>query len=258
MPRGVYSIAGRRKVWTTDDEWVVADMLAAGGTIPQIAKRLKRSTNSVKVYCSRNVKVREIRPYSSRAVADLLGVACSKSVTKWIERGWLKGARSSVGAGVARRWIVTEDALMAFLSEPAHWQRWEPERITNRELREWAHETRSERFLTQAEVAKRYSVVRATVAAWLDRGQLPYVDTGSHRMVRESDLLTFTAPSERDRHGFKPRRFTAEEDARLIALRANGASWHECEYQLKRAFGSCAGRYERLMRREIATEEAAA
>ncbi len=258
MPKGVYSIAGRRKVWTTEDEWAVADGLAEGRTYAQIAKRLGRSTNSVKVYCARNVKVLAVRPYSCRTVAELLGLGCAKTVAKWIERGWLSGARSSVGAGVARRWIVTEDALLAFLADPAHWQRWDAERITNRELREWATETRAERYWTQAEVAKRFSVVTGTVGAWLDRGFLAYVDTGSHRMVRESDLATFVMPSERQKAGKTARRFTPEEDARLLHLRdVERASWSECEYQLRRALGSCAGRYARLKAQRTEDERAA-
>lgn len=257
MPKGVYSIEGRRKVWTTEDEWDVADGIARGQTHAQIAKGLGRSENSVKVHCSRNVKCREIRPLTCRRVASMLGMGCSKSVKRWIEAGYLRGRRASLGAGKAHQWHVNEDDLLAFMQAPEHWHRWEGERVTDAALREWALELRSERFLTQAEVALRYSVVVPTVAAWMDRGFLPYVDTGSHRMVRESDIASFVMPSARDRRGRPRREFTPDEDSRLVALRDGGASWSECAYQLRRDLGSCAGRYGRLMARAGETAVAA-
>lgn len=248
MPRGVYSNA-RRKAWTEADRMVVEEMIAAGRSIREIARKMKRSENSVKVYTARNLKLRVIRPMTAHKVAVTLGLGCGKTVTRWIAQGYLRGYRTNLGAAQNKQWLVTEDALLDFMRAPEHWHRWEPERIADWTLREWAQETRTETYYTQAEVAKRYSVVIATVAQWMDRGFLRYADTGSHRMVPASALVGFVVPSDRPKAGYSARRFTPDEDARLLALRDGGASWAECEYQLRRSLGSCAGRYARLVAR---------
>lgn len=247
MARGVYDNA-RRKAWTPAEAMKVEDWLSEGLSVAQISRRLGRSENSVKVWTGRNVKIKATRPMTARRVADILGVPCSKTVAWWIGEGWL-AARKGQRVARGRMWIVTEEALFAFLGDCAHWHRWEPERITEWTIREWATELRGDvRFLTQTDVAARYHVVRGTVQRWIDDGYLPAIDHGSHRMIEASALVGFVIPSERDRHGRPRQPFTAIEDARLLALRASGAAWAECAYQLHRPLGSCAGRWERLQR----------
>ena len=217
MPRGVYSIPGRRKAWTPDDDMTLDDLAAQGLSMPQIARRMGRSVNSVDVRSGG--RLRGLRPMSARQVAALLGLGGSKTVSRWIAEGWLRGRKLAVGAGAARRWGVSEDALLTFLEDTAHWHRWEADRITDPDIREWALELRAGvRFLTLAEVARRFTVETKTVGQWIDNGYLPAVDNGN-RMVRESDLAGFVIPSERPRHR---NRYTPAEDRTLVALRDAG------------------------------------
>jgi len=111
MPRGVYSIPGRRKAWTPDDDMTLDDLAAQGLSMPQIARRMGRSVNSVDVRSGG--RIRGLRPMSARQVAALLGIGCSKTVSRWIAEGWLRGRKLAVGAGAARRWGVSE-------GRPAH------------------------------------------------------------------------------------------------------------------------------------------
>ncbi len=247
MPSGVYSIPGR-KAWTPDDDLTLEELASQGLTMAQIARRMGRSVNSVDVRSGRLGLMRKVRPMSARTVADLLGVACSKTVLRWIKDGHLRGRRLALRAGANHRYAVTEEALFAFLADPAHWHRWDAERITERDLREWATEHRAGvRFLTLGEVAARYCVVTATVSSWIEREELRAVRNGNH-LVRESDLEGFTPPHARDHSGMRAYRFSAHEDETLLRLRGAGVSWPKIAAQMGRHMGSVSGRYKRLTR----------
>lgn len=256
MPKGVWSRPGRTN-WTEAQALEVREAIAEGRSYAEIGKRIGRTANAIEVWTKRNIdRVRDERPMSARDVHRLMGIALAgKWCESMIRRGWIKAERGLRGRH--RTWIVREEALFAFLENPAHWHRWKPERITVEDIREWATELRGEaRFLTVGEVAARYAVVVGTVNNWIALGRLRAVRWGNW-LIPESALTGFVPGYDRPKGGYVVRRFTAEEDARLIALRANGETWAECEYQLKRSLGSCAGRYARLMRREITTEAAA-
>ena len=245
MPKGVYSNA-TRKAWTAEDDMRLSDLIEQCKSDEQIAKAMGRSVNSVHVRASRTLSRRELRYMSARAVTAALGVSCSKTVTRWVDAGYIKGARSRIGAGGNRRWMVTEDALMAFVQDSQHWHRWDASRIPDPDLREWALEVRTEEYLTEGEVARRCVVGVATVRQWIDKGYLPSVRNGNH-LIPASALVGFVLPSMRDRSGYTARRFTPAEDRLLLQLRGGDAlSWHAIAERMGRAVGSCAGRYKRL------------
>jgi excisionase family DNA binding protein len=125
-------------------------------------------------------------------IAALLGLGCPKTVVRWIQAGWLRGRRGPRRGG-NRQWIVTDDAFHAFLADPAHWHRWEVARITDPTLRAFVASVRSpDRYLTLTEVAELCCVQPGTVWHWIDKGWLPAVRNGNHR-VREADALRFRA-----------------------------------------------------------------
>src|SRR5690606_30031039 len=106
------------------------------------------------------------------------GLSCSKQVNRWVERGALDGKRG-IGAGRHRQMVVTEDALFSFMERRAYWHEWDPARIPDPVLREWAEEVRGgERYLLQSEVADRYCVSVRAVGAWIQRGQIQAVRLG--------------------------------------------------------------------------------
>jgi excisionase family DNA binding protein len=174
-----------------------------------------------------------------------LGIGCSKTVVRWIERGWLYGKRGQ-RVGPHRRWLVWEDRLLEFLEDEAHWHRWRPERITEPCLREWASELRAGvRFLRLTEVAERYYVTSRTVENWIREGRIPAVCNGNH-LVRESDLAGFVPPGQRSRHGLQLRAWTTDDDAVLREMRSSGAAYAVIAQRLGRSISSVANRWHRM------------
>lgn len=237
------------RYWTPAEVEIVEEGVAEGKTAAQLAKKLGRSTTSVEVWMKRHVKRRQLRPLSATAVARMLGIPCSKTVAYWQDSGWLRGRRGPLRTANGKRRQFTEEAVFAFLEDPAHWHRWDPARIPDLATREWATELRrGERFLTLTEVARRYFVEPKTVNQWINRGVLPAVRNGNH-LIAESALEGFVPPSMRDRHGRPTRRFTGEEDLVIVSMRAAGATWQQIAERLGRNFGSVVGRHDRLQQR---------
>lgn len=165
-----------------------------GWTDERIAVALGTTANAVILARKRNgIPSRSDTLLSCRTVADRLGIGCSKSVRRWIDAGWIKGKRGPK-QGPHFQWQVHPDELMAFLERPEHWHRWNPERIPDAGLRQWAIEMRAGvRFLSLPEVAELLYAQPATVHQWIKKGWLPAVRNGNH-MVRESDLAHFELP----------------------------------------------------------------
>lgn len=182
------------RVWTRERRFTLQNLIEQGLPDPAIARRLHTTTDAVHLARKRyGIPCRRASTMTARAVAALLGVGCAKSITRWVDRGYLRGKRGW-RQGSHPVLMIDEADLLAFLEDVAHWQRWSPDRITDPLLREWAQEMRGNvRFLTLSEVADRYYVQPATVHSWIEKGYLPAVRNGNH-LVRESDLASFTLP----------------------------------------------------------------
>lgn len=194
--------------WTNEERYELFDLVDRGYSYDAIARKLKRSRNAILIEISRRHYhhiTTTPATWSAQAVARLLGLGCSKTISYWIRRGWLK-ARN---AGQKERplWRITPINLYAFLENHDTWMAWEVEQITDPAIREWAQELRQgqSRWLTTGEVAKRYSVGHKTVNVWIHRGHLPATRYDNH-YIRESDLEGWVPPCERPR---QPRRRAA-------------------------------------------------
>ena len=182
------------RVWTKERRFKLESLVEQGLPDPAIARRLH--TTSAAIHLARKryrIPCRRAAVMTARAIADVMGVGCAKSVTRWVDCGYLRGKRGW-RQGQHRVLMVSEADFLAFLEDPDHWHRWDPDRISDPLLREWAQELRrGVRFLTLSEVAERYFVQAATVHSWIKKGYLPAVRNGNH-LVRESDLASFTLP----------------------------------------------------------------
>lgn len=220
-------------------------MLDQGWSDATIGRRLGRTAVAVHIRVKRlGLESRTARTLNARKVAALLGVSCSKTVSRWVERGWLRGRRQ-MHRGPNRQWLFSEDALLEFMRDPRTWPAWSPGLIADACLREWAEEVRRERYLSVGEVAQRYSVGAGTVGSWLDNGLLPSIRYGN-RWVPESALRGFVAPCERSRAGLHHRRWTAHEAGRLRDLRVAGLPFVAIAAELDRSLGSVANRWYRM------------
>lgn len=194
MPKGHWP--GRN--WTPDLLATVDELVSQGRSDTFIGKRIGRTATAVKVARKRHGIVGRTKvTLTSRKVAALLGIPCSKTVTRWIHQRNLSGRRNG------RIWYISDEALQRFLEEPCYWHLWQPDRITDRDWREWATALRRNvRYLTTAEVGDRLAVNHQTVNSWIHKGVLPAVRRGNW-LIRESDLEGFVPPYDRPRAGYK-------------------------------------------------------
>ena len=206
-----------RRDWTHEDVDRLVAMLDNGRDYDYCARQLRRTRTAIIVKTKRLKCKMTNRPtvLTAREVARVLGVSCAKTVAGWIDQGWLKARRAG------RIWRITWDDLMAFLENPAGWISWEPERITDVDVREQARALRHDRLLTQGEVAARYHVGVETVGQWLDKGWISAQRYGArgNRMIPESALLGWVPPCERSKAGIPKRMGRAVVGARMIVAR---------------------------------------
>lgn len=182
---------GAKRVWTKPRLWKLMELIERGWDDARIGREIGVMANAVNVARKRYaIPSRTETTFTARAVAKRLGIGCAKTVSYWIKRGWLNG-RKGQRRGGHRQWMIHPDDLLAFIEDPDHWHRWNPERIPDAGLRDWATELRrGVRFLTLTEAADRACVQPQTVNQWIRKGWLPAVRNGNH-LVRESDLERF-------------------------------------------------------------------
>lgn len=186
------------KYWSAKETDKLIQLIEQGTSYPTIAKRLKRTETSIRLRCKRIgcLTTTTRATMSARAVADQLGISCSKVLSGWIRRGWLRGVNA--GAHGRTLWRITWEDLTTFLENPAYWVAWRPDRIPEPALREWAQELRAneEPLLTQSQIAARFHVGRETVKQWIDKSWLPSVRYGNRR-IPASALDGWVVPIDR-------------------------------------------------------------
>lgn len=189
--------------WPLPRRWQLMELmelLERGWDDARIGRELGCSADAVKLARRRYAIPPKSRTVlTAREVAKRLGISCAKAVSRWIEAGWLRGHRGW-RQGEHRVWIVAETSLHAFLADPDHWHRWQPERIADPGLRQWAERQRGGvRFLSLSEARDRLCRERGicvetpTIHQWIVKGWLPAVRNGNH-LIRETDLAAFTLP----------------------------------------------------------------
>jgi excisionase family DNA binding protein len=185
--KGVY---GDRN-WTDEQIDEMVDLLQQGRSDAKIGRRVGRSADAVKLKRQRlGVPSRRWLLLSAREVAKRMGVPCSKTVGRWIERGYIE-ARRGQWWGPNKRWYVTEEALYDFVGDPEHRHRWSEGRITDPLLRTHARDShKPERYLTVGEVARLFWASPNTVNQWIRKGWLRAVRNGNW-LVPESALVGF-------------------------------------------------------------------
>jgi hypothetical protein len=151
--------------WSQADLWTLEDMLGFGYSDVRIGRALDCTAVAVNIVRrQRGIPSRRKLLHSARAIAKRLGIPSGdKTVTWWLQEGYLKGRRGQ-GCGPHKGWYVTEEALFDFLADESYWHPWTPERIRDAEVAEWTAENRNgTRFLTTGEVGRRLGVCHATV-----------------------------------------------------------------------------------------------
>lgn len=183
--------------WSVNEQTRLETLIESGASYSTIAKRLKRSRNAVQIKCQRmRLRVRCVRAtLSTRDVAATLGLSCSKTVVRWIER---YGLRATNGGDTRPLWRVQWDDLLDWMEDRAHWMAYDPTRILDLALREWACELRTgpHRWLTPGQVGTRLHVGVGAVNDWIMKGEIPATRYGNW-WVWSGDLDGFVIPGNR-------------------------------------------------------------
>ena len=200
-----------------------------------IGQRFGCSATSIQMVRKRHkIAPRRRALLTARAVAQLLGVPCSKTVTRWIEHGLLK-TRGGERVGTKRPWYVSEDDLQRFLENRDSWVLWKPERIRDLAWREWALDMRQgTRMLTTGEVGQRLGFSDRAVASWIRKGLIPATRNGKW-LIDEANLKGFVPPSDIPRRASHLRKFTEAEDRLIRHRMADGVPVAGIARELKRS-----------------------
>jgi hypothetical protein len=91
-------------------------------SLEEICKHLKRTEAALHIICVRQLHIcQKSNYYTARGVAKLFDIKCSKTVTAWMNKGWLKGCRSHVNCGATKTWYFTRADIETFVrSRPTY------------------------------------------------------------------------------------------------------------------------------------------
>lgn len=172
--------------WTREEEQRLLDLLDRHHTYAAIGAALGRSEGGVRQRCMKLGVNLTGSGYSQGAVARLMGVD-DHAAASWCRRRWLRSYRiGRTGRGWAR--LVEHDDLLRFLEDERYWHTWQPDRIADEAIREWARELRGHvRFLTTVEVGERLCLTHYAVNQLIRQGRIRAVKWGNW-YVREDWL----------------------------------------------------------------------
>jgi hypothetical protein len=173
-------LSRRRLSWTRAEEFRLLELLEAHHPYAAIARILGRTEQAIRDRCAQHLGAAMSRANgrSVTATARLLGVE-SKTVAWWTREGWLRATAPITPMGKGALRLVEEDDLMAFLGDEAHWHLWEPARVTDVALRDWAVEQRRGlRFLTARQAGQVLGLSHHRVNQLINRGRLRAVRRG--------------------------------------------------------------------------------
>jgi hypothetical protein len=200
------------RTWKENELQDVLTRISHGESVRQIAQYYHTSDEALYTMLNyRGYSVRSLRTsgaiqsHSLHGLAPLLGV-CKNTAYLWYQRGWLKAQRTRTRT--ARRshipnghYIVTDEALQDFLSDPVYSVLINPARVTDPVWREVVEDARAVyRLHTMNEAAEKMCVTRGTVSCWCNRGILSHIQLGRRSYIPQEALECFD-PSQHDRRG---------------------------------------------------------
>ena len=181
--------------WPPERRYRLICLVDEGKSNVEIAAALETTERAVELARKRyHIAPVAAHSLSATDVMRIMGLADAKTVTKWIERGFLQGTRIR-RMGPYRQWLIRRDDLYAFVEDERTWHLWHIERITDRMLQRYAEQARGDvQFLTPGEVADRMFVGTNAVNHWIHAGYLPARKWGNW-WIDERDLEHFEKPA---------------------------------------------------------------
>ncbi len=202
----------KAKRWTNRERNKLTKLLEANVPYPAIAAKLKRTEMAVRERAERLGLAYGEQGDSLLTTARLMGVH-HRAVESWIRAGALEATRSPLAD---RRWVITQDALTAFMTEEAHWHMWNPLAIPPGLFADWAREMRDGvTFLSVEQAATRLQVTTNAVIARIKTGAQSGVKWGHQWYVRADWLIADPVPCWK---GARHPRWTGKQNAELQAI----------------------------------------
>lgn len=139
-----------RRPWRHDEIARLDVLVSEGYDAPAIGRMLGRTAAGVCVAARRYLgglqahrSLSGAEVYTIRSAADLIGRS-AKVIMRLVDRGVIESKRTEkrwFGAKGRERFITAE-ALITFLDNPRYWMLWNPETITDPDLRAYTEEQR--------------------------------------------------------------------------------------------------------------------
>jgi len=187
----------------------------------ELGKKLGRSPNALKVVSYRKLEGLNQRSniYTARAVASILGIACSKTIVQWMNKGYIKGQRASFAYGATLCWrFEYDDILQCIKTRPwlCNLDKMEQSYFRAVVLQEyerdpWYNTREAAAFFGRIDI----NVIHRYIArGWLEAFRLPVTGKHGHGCwgwgIRKSSIDAMLAKDPRAAH----RRHTLKESRR--------------------------------------------
>lgn len=186
---------GAGPAWTEREVARLVRLVEQGYTYGEIGQQLGRTQKAINQKMKTMAQKDRIRraTMTLRAATRLFGLVDRRALSKWVDLGWLPARRDTTGV-----WRINKEDLYRFLQNESYWFAWEPTKITDAAMRQWALAMREgkPRWLTVRDVATRYGVTIQAVQGWIGRGCLATTYAGRH-YIHERDLIDFVPPYNR-------------------------------------------------------------
>lgn len=186
------------RIWSRADDQYLRDTVGMK-PIAEICEALKRTPVAVRIRAKRlglrwvkGSKRQPAQGLTARAVAQMLGVRCQKTVVRWIADGYMVGEKRPVRYGTSAVWRIWPEAVERFLRE----YRWlyNPERIVDPGWRRVVASLPLARYVGVAEAAHRLCYTISGVNQLIRKGDLPAEKHGPNWKIAEKDIAAFVPP----------------------------------------------------------------
>lgn len=190
-------------VWTANDDERLYTLIQSGSNVLCIARAFHRSAK--RIYERAGERYGGFDAIRSGAFSVRTAVEVGRLfsvhhevVRLWIGRGYLQAKRNASSPGAHyRHYLITDEALIAFLSVREAWVSYTPRQIQDvdwRRLAEECHAAVPGEWLIPKQVGRCYNRRAGEVRDWIRQGVLPATRIGGLLFVWSSDLLGFVPP----------------------------------------------------------------
>lgn len=179
----------RHRPWTAERTSQLAALVECHTPWPEIARIIGHAEGYLKSRASMlGISQRHANGYTVSAVARMLAVD-SHAVDRWARLGWLRARRTRVRYGHGVLVVVRHEDLIAYLEDERYWPAWEPGRIRDSALREWALELRAGvEYLTATQAAPLLFITPLGLQKAIREGRYPGVKVNNIWWIRRDQL----------------------------------------------------------------------